>query len=159
VLFPKLSSIAVRFFMPRMYHLNPTPSTDEAAIESWADVKPPDLVSVVAVNSVFIQSNEVVRLRSFVASSSRIKARGECRYRPFPPSFELTDIYDFIIWPHDGKYLVFISIVLCTDFYTYLLFLTNFPYIKIDRPLHCHGKVIVFVSHLFSRTLTLGLWD
>jgi hypothetical protein len=36
------------------------------------------------------------------------------------------------------------------------LLLTYFPYNKIDRPLHCHGKVIVF-SHLFSRTLTLGL--
>ena len=159
MLFPKLSSIAVRFFMPRMYHLNPTPSTDEAAIESWADVKPPDLVSVVAVNSAFIGSNEVVRLRSFVASSSRIKARGECRFRPLPPSFELTDIYDFIIWPHDGKYLVFIFIVLCTDFYTYFFLLMYFPNNEIDRPLHCHGKVIVFVSHLFSRTLTLGLWD
>ena len=54
---------------------------------------------------------------------------------------------------------MYIFIVLCTDFYTYLLFLTNFPYNEIDRPLHCHGKVIVFVSHLFSRTLTLGLWD
>jgi hypothetical protein len=53
----------------------------------------------------------------------------------------------------------FILIVLCTDLYAYLLFLTNFPYNEIDRPLHCHGKVIVFVSHLFSRTLTLGLWD
>ncbi len=40
-----------------------------------------------------------------------------------------------------------------------LLLLTIFPVNKIDRPLHCHGKVIVFVSHLFSRNLTLGLWD
>ncbi len=42
--------------------------------------------------------------------------------------FEFTDIYDFIIWPHDGKYLVFIFIVLCTDFYTYFFLLMYFPY-------------------------------
>ena len=150
MLFPKLSSIAVRFFMPRMYLLNPTPSTDEAAIESWADVKPPDLVSVVAVNSAFIMSNEVVRLRSFVALSCRIEARGECRYR-LPPSFEnhrLLWFYNLTTW---RKIPCFYFIVLCTDLYTYLLFLTIFPYNEIDRPLHCHGKVIVlFLSYFLE---------
>ncbi len=80
-----------------------------------------------------------------------------CRYSRLPPSFETTDIYDFIIWPQDGKYLVFIFIILCTDLYTYLLFLTIFPYNEIDQPLHCHGKVIVLFFQLFYRTLTLGL--
>jgi hypothetical protein len=29
---------------------------------------------------------------------------------------------------------------------------------EINRSLHCHGKLICVVSHLFSKTLTLGLW-
>jgi hypothetical protein len=130
VLFPKLSSIAVRFFMPRMYHLNPTPSTDEAAIESWADVKPPDLVSVVAVNSAFIMSNEVVRLRSFVALSSRIEARGECCYR-LPPSFETTDFYDFMIWPHWQENTLFLYLLFYVQISTCISdFLSIFLIIK-----------------------------
>ena len=45
----------------------------------------------------------------------------------------------------------FIFIILCTDLYTYLLFLMYFPYNEIDRPLHCHGKVIVlFLSYFIE---------
>jgi hypothetical protein len=76
------------------------------------------------------------------------------------PSLETTDFYDFIFEPTlTGRNLVLYLLFYVQISIRILLLLTIFPVIEIDRPLHCHGKVIVFVSHLFSRTLTLGLWD
>ncbi len=74
-----------------------------------------------------------------------------CRYSRLPPSFEITDIYDFIFDHIDRKkpciYLLFY--VQTSTFI--LLLLTIFPVNKIDRALHCHGKVIVlFLSYFIE---------
>jgi hypothetical protein len=139
------------------------------------------VVVVVAVVVVVLQTSDIDEARKFffqrfitnwngIMTSQKSEQKYEgfsltsikrkrCRYRPLPPSFESTDFYDFIIWPHWQENSLYIFIVLCTDIYEYFWLFIHFPVIEIDRPLHCHGKVIVFVSHLFSTTLTLWLWD
>ncbi len=65
--------------------------------------------------------------------------------------FKSIDFYCFYNLTTRQKIPCFIFIILCTDLYTYLLFLTIFPYNKTDRPLHCHGKVIVlFLSYFLE---------
>jgi hypothetical protein len=97
-----------------------------------------------------VSKRSVRRVRSFIASSGPIEARGVCRYsRPSRHHLNQSGLLTSMLLLYDhisGRNLVLLFIVLCIDFYIYYYILTSScKYNQIDL-CTITVKYFVFVS-------------